>query len=207
MPLRRKVYAALTNLVFPHWSNKWAFKIHSNGSFSYNIHIKNDCYLSESAAGPAALWRKDVFEKLHIDDELWLDHFAFAYGDDALTFNKVYRNGYRLGVHYNSGVNNLDGRSSSDAFQQDSKRFHTRSMASLMIWHRTCYNLNGLPAYKKAWAAFGFTFKTLWLFLVHVLASVYFRSPKVAWNYVNGIFDGLKMIRSIDYRSIPNYIL
>ena len=38
MSLRGKLYAAITNLVFPHWSDTWAFKIHSNGSFSYNNH-------------------------------------------------------------------------------------------------------------------------------------------------------------------------
>lgn len=207
LPFHRKLYVAFTNLVFPHWSNKWAFKIHSNGSFSYNVHITKDFYFSQSAAGPAALWRKEVFQKLHIDDELWLDHFGFAYGDDGLTFNKIYRNGYRLGVLYNSGVENLDGRSSSGAFQKDPTKFHTRSMASLLIWHRTCYNLKGLPTYKKIWAAFGFSFKSLWLLVIHLLASLHYRSPKVVANYVMGIYDGLKMINSKEYRQIPNYIL
>ena len=36
MPLSMKIYAALTNLVFPHRDDGWAFKIKTNGSFSYN---------------------------------------------------------------------------------------------------------------------------------------------------------------------------
>ena len=202
-----KMYAAITNLVFPHISNKWAFKIHSNGSFSYNIKITRDVYFSQSAAGPAALWRKDVFLKLQFEQELWLERFGFPYGEDALTYNKLHKNGYRLGVHYNCGIKNLDGKSSSGAFQRNPRKYYTRSMASLMIWHRTCYNLKGLPFYKKAWAAFCFTFKTIWLFVIHIIASILTLSPKVLWYYSKGIYDGLRMIHSDEYRQIPNYIL
>jgi GT2 family glycosyltransferase len=207
LPIYKKIYAAITNLVFPHWSNKWAFKIHSNGSFSYNINITKDLYLSESAAGPAALWKKEVFRNIHIEHEVWLDKFGFSYGDDGLTFNKLFKNGYHLGVHYSCGVNNLDAKSSSDSFQKNLKKYYTRSMASLMIWHRTCYNLRGLSILKKAWAALGFSFKTIWLFLIHIIASVFARSPKILWYYSKGIFDGLKMIHSDEYRRIPNYIV
>lgn len=207
MPFYKKIYASITNLVFPHWSNIWAFKVHSNGSFSYNVHITKDVYLSESAAGPAALWRKEVFRNLHIEHELWLDKFGFSYGDDGLTFNKLFKNGYHLGVHYNCGVNNLDAKSSSNSFQKDPKKYYTRSMATLMIWYRTCYHLNGLPVQKKIWAAFGLSFKAVWLFFVHIGASAYLRSPKVLWYYSKGIYDGLKMIRSREFQQIPNYIL
>lgn len=207
MSLRSKWYAAITNLVFPHWGDTWAFKIHSNGSFSYNNHITKDVYLSQSAAGPCALWKKQAFLDLHIEDELWLDDFGFAYGDDGLTFNKLYKNGHRLGVHYNCGVVNLDGKSYSSGFQKNVKKFYTRSIASLLIWHRTCYNLNGWPFYKKAWAAFSFTFKALWLLLIHAGSAVILRSPKVFTYYVSGILDGLKTIRSQKYKQIPNYIL
>ena len=123
-----KMYAAITNLVFPHISNTWAFKIHSNGSFSYNIKITRDVYFSQSAAGPAALWRKDVFLKLQFEQELWLERFGFPYGEDALTYNKLHKNGYRLGVHYNCGIKNLDGKSSSGAFQMNPKKYYLDSL-------------------------------------------------------------------------------
>lgn len=206
IPLSKKFYIAATNLVFPHWSDTWSVKIHSNGSFSYNNHITRDVYLSQSASGPASLWKKNVFHDLHLEDELWLEQFGFPFGEDVVMFNKLYKNGYRLGMHYNCGVKHLNAQSSSSGFQRNPKKFHTRSMASLMIWYRTCYNLNGLPFFKKVWAAISFTFKTLWLFLVHIGASVCLRSPKVLWYYSKGIYDGLKMIHSNEYSQIPNYI-
>ena len=207
MPLSGKIYAAITNLVFPHWSKTWAFKIHSNGSFSYNNHITKDVYLSQSAAGPASLWRKDVFLNLHLEDELWLESFGFPYGEDALTYNKLYKNGYRLGVHYNSGIKNLDGKSSSGSFQRDSKKFYTRAIASLMIWYRTCFNLKELSWVNKAWAALSFSIKALWLLIVHLAASVYLLSPKVVCYYVKALFDGIKMIHPSHFKRIPNYLL
>lgn len=203
----KKVYIAVTNLVFPHWSDTWAVKIHSNGSFSYNNRVTKDIYLSQSAAGPAALWRKKVFRDLHYEDELWIDQFGFSFGDDNLIFNKLYKNGCRLGMHYNCGINHLDGKSSSGAFQRDPKKFYTRSMASLMVWHRICYNIKDLSLYKKASALLGFIAKTIWLFLVHIGASMYLRSPKVVWYYSKGIFNALKQIRTCEYSHIPNYKL
>ena len=206
MTLSDKVYAAVTNLVFPHWSKTWAFKIHSNGSFSYNNQITKDVYLSQSAAGPASLWNKQVFLDLHLEDELWLESFGFPYGEDALTFNKLYKNGYRLGVHYNCGIKNLDGKSSSGSFQRDPKRFYTRAIASLMIWYRTCYNLKGISLYKRVWSVVSFSFKVIWLLLVHAAASVYLLSPKILSSYIKGLLDGWRRIRSSQFKQIPNYL-
>ena len=206
-PLSVRFLAMATNLVFPHWSKKWAFKIHSNGSFSYNQHITKDVYLSQSAAGPASLWKKQVLLDLHIEHELWMDKFGFAFGDDGLIFNKLYKNGYRLGVHYNCGIANLDAKSSSSAFQKNPKKFYTRSMASLMVWHRSCYNLNGVLPLQKFWAACCFSFKVVWLLIIHAGSAIVLQSPKVVTYYVRGIIDGLKSVCSQEFKKIPNYIL
>ena len=207
IPISKKIYIAVTNLVFPHWSNTWSVKIHSNGSFSYNNHVTKDVYLSQSASGPASLWKKQVFHDLHLEDELWLEQFGFPFGEDVVMFNKLYKNGYRLGMHYNCGINHLDGKSSSGAFQRDPKKFYTRSMASLMIWHRTCYNLKGLPIYKKIWAALSFAIKVLWLLGVHFGVSVFLRSPNILFFYIKGIVNGIKKVNSAECQRIPNYVM
>ena len=207
MPLFGKLYAAVTNFNFPHWSKVWGVKVHRNGSFSYNNNIKKDVYLTQSAAGPCALWRKQAFLDMHFEDELWLEELGFAFGEDILMFNKLHKNGYRLGTHYTCGVEHLNGQSSSGAFKRNLRRFHTRSMAYFMIWHRSCYNLNGASAVSKFLAALGFGFKSIWLLLIHIISSFYFRSPKVVGYYILGLRDGFKKIRSKEYRQLPNYIL
>jgi hypothetical protein len=120
-----KFYTAATNLVFPHYSNKWAFKIHRNGSFSYNNNPTRSFYLSQSSCGPASVWRKLVYRKLRLSDELWLDGMDYAYGEDALEFYKLYRNGYKLGVLYDSGIKNLSAGSASSAFHKSPNYFYT----------------------------------------------------------------------------------
>ena len=207
MSFTGKAYAALTNLVFPHRSEKWAYIIHGNGSFSYNNHVTKDVYLSQSAAGPAALWRKQAFIDVHLEHELWLEQFGFPYAEDALMYNKLYKNGFHLGIHYASGIKNLDGKSSSADFQKNPKKFYTRAIASLMIWHRSCYNLKGISFCKKTWAALSFAFKAFWLLFIHVASAIYLRSPKVLTYYVKGTIDGLKTISTDAYKQIPNYIL
>ena len=207
MPLFRKIYAGVTNLVFPHYSDKWAFKIHGNGSFSYNNNVKKDVYLSQSAAGPASLWKKDVFLALHLDDELWLERFGFPFGEDALTYNKLFRNGYRLGVHYNSGVKNLDGKSSSGDFQRNTRKFYVRSIASLLIWYRICFSPSNLSIFWRIWAVLSFSIKATWLLLVNTLAAIRILRPQVLYYYLKGLFDGIKLIHSKDFQSLPNYVV
>ena len=207
IPFKKKFYIALTNLVFPHWSDTWSVIIHSNGSFSYNNHPVKDVYLSQSASGPAALWRKQTFLNLHLEDELWLDNLRFAFGEDVLMFNKLYKNGFRLGAHYSCGIKHLNAQSSSAAFKGNKQRFHTRSLASFLIWYRTCYNLNALPCWRKVWAVISYVVKFLWLLFIHLGSSVHFRSFRVVSNYVLGVIDGLKMIKSEEFKQIPNFIL
>ena len=207
MSISGKVYSAVTNLVFPHSSNKWAFKIRNNGSFSYNNNPKKDVYLSQSAAGPASLWRKDVFLALHLEQELWLEKLGFPYGEDALTFNKLYKNGYRLGVHYYSGIKNLDGKSSSGAFQRDPQKFYVRSKASFLIWHRICYDLKNNSTLKRLGASLSFCAKALWLLFVHLAAVVVLQSPSVPIYYLKGLHDGVKMVQSKEYKELTNYVL
>ncbi len=207
MSLSRKFYAAVTNLVFPHYSKKWAFKIHSNGSFSYNNSVKRDVYLSQSAAGPASLWKKDVFLSLHLDDELWLERFGFPFGEDALTFNKLYRNGFNLGIHYNSGVIHLDGKSSSSAFQKNPRKFYVRSVSSLMIWYRICYNPSNLGPLKKLLAMLSFALKAVWLLIVNLVAACCLWIPQAPVYYLKGLVDGVRFVLSDDFQNLPNYVI
>lgn len=207
IPVSRKIYIAFTNLVFPHWSDVWSVKVRSNGSFTYNNNPQKDVYLSQSASGPASLWRKQVFHDLHLEDELWLDKLRFAFGEDVLMFNKLYKNGYRLGMHYTSNIRHMNAQSSSGDFKKNVQRFHTRSMASYLIWHRICFNLNGASLWTKMGAILNYSIKTLWLLLIHIVSAFCFRSFKVVTYYVGGVMDGIKYSHSEEYRKIPNFIL
>lgn len=206
-PLSYKVRAMMGNLVFPHWSRKWAFKIHSCGSFTYNAAPQPRVYLSQSAAGAVSMWRKDALLAIHFADELWLDRLKFAFGDDAIMFNKLYKNGYRLGVDYGCKVTHLDSRSSSGAFHKRLDRFYSYSFTNYVIWYRSCFDLDGQGFSSRAWCTLTFYLKCVWLFFYNLAASVACRSPRVIGLYIKGLRDGMAFVRSPLYKRIPNYIV
>lgn len=206
MPLKTKVFAALTNLVFPHRSREWAFKIHRNGSFSYNARPRRPFYRSQSCGGPVMLWKKAAFLPLHLEDERWMDLLPFSYGDDALVSYKLHANGGRLGVLYDAGVTNLDARSSSGAFRKGAEYFYVRTKALFMVWWRTCFR-NGKETARTRWiAAAAFSFKTLWLVPVMTAAALARGDIRVLASYFRGLRDGWKEVRSPEFRALPPYI-
>ena len=166
MPFKTKFVAAMTDLVFPHCGRKWAFKVCRNGSFSYNRKPEPRYYDTQSGAGPLQLWKKDVFKGLHLEDELWLDKFRFPYAEDRLVTYKAYVNGYKTGILYNSGVENLDGGAASTSFRKSPEWLYTRIAASYMIWHRSLYRNGKDTAVSRFAAGISFGFKAIWQAIV-----------------------------------------
>jgi GT2 family glycosyltransferase len=208
MSVKSKIYAALTNLVFPHADARWAFKIHCNGSFSYINRPVNSFYWSQSCAGPAMVWRKSVYQQLRMSDELWLDEMGFAYGDDMLEAYKVYCNGYKLGILFDSGIKNLSAASASSAFHRSASYFYTRTKATFCIWWRSCYALANKSTIDRYWAACCYVLKAAWLFPVMIIASLVFRQISIVTLYIKGLRDGWKFVhRDAKFVQLPNYIV
>ena len=207
MSLKGKIYAILTNLVFPRRNDDYAFKICRNGSFTYNNHPEPRFYLSESCAGPAALWKKSSLLNIHLEDELWLDQLGFAFGDDVVEFYKLPCNGYKLGVHYGADLEHLDAKSSSAVYQSNVQKFYTRSKASFIIWYRTCLNLTTKNQFDKIYTVFLYLIKAIWLFFINFAAAIAMRNWRIPFLYLKGIRDGYRFIHTKEYKQIPNFIL
>ena len=201
-----KIYAAVTNLVFPHFGSKWAFKIHRNGSFSYNNRPTKSFYLSQSCAGPASMWRKSAYEQLHLEDELWLEEFGFPYGEDVVQFYKLYLNGFRLGILYDSGCEHLDGRSSSDSFRKDPQWIYIRTISSYVIWWRTICQTRPNAA-DRVLTQLCFVVKCVWIFFVMCGVSLLKLSPRYAVSYVKGLRDGCRYVNTDKFRKIGSYVI
>ena len=207
MSTASKIYAAVTNLVVPHFDKKWSFKIHRNGSFSYINKPTEALYMSQSCAGGAIMWKKNVFHEICPEDELWLEELSFAYGEDVALVNKVHRNGKRLGVLFLPVIKNLDAGASSGGYKKSSDRMYIRSKATFIIWWRTCYDLLGESAFSKMLTACCYIIKAIWLFFVMCGVALLWLQPSVITNYVKGIYDGWKFVHSSYYRKLRNYIL
>ena len=199
MPLRAKLYAAVTNLVFPHCSKKWAFKMHRNGSFSYNNRPVKPFYWSQTCGGPAILIKKSLVPQLDLEDEVWLDWLPFAYGDDSVESFKIYSRGFRLGVLYESGIENLDAGSASSTYRKSSERMYIRTKASFLFWWRAIYRNGKDTVGSRILSAIAFALKSIWLLVPMTLAG----SPGA---YLRGLGDGYKITRKADFRDLPPYI-
>ena len=202
-----KVKAMVTNLVFPHGGQKWAFKIHRNGSFSYINRPVLPCYPSQSCCGALMLFRKDVYHKMRYEDELWLERLGFTFGEDLIESHKVYRNGYRLGVSFDAEIKNLNSSTSSGAYRRSPDRMRLRTRAIFIMWWRTGYNLDSNSRTEKVLTAIAFILKTLWMIFVMTGASVVMRKTSYIVQYIQGLREGWRFVHTPEFKSIPNYIL
>lgn len=204
LPLKTKLFAAITNLTFPHFGEKYAFKIHGNGSFSYLHRPEREVYMSQTAAGPCSLWRKDALIDTHFADELWMDTMGFAYNDDGMEFFKLFSNGGRLGVHFDSGVSNQDARTMSDSYRSDPRRFALRAKAIYLCWHRSLY-LAAHCRRKRLTRCVAFWTKATWLVPVHILTGIAMKDATIPVLYIKGIIEGVRYSRTPEYRNLPPY--
>jgi len=206
MSARAKILAAITNLVFPHNDDRWAFKMHRNGRFSYINCPRKSFYWSQTCAGPAMMWRMETYHKLQLTDEFWLERlFSFTYGDDTLLSYKIYKNGLRLGVLFDSGVVNLDAGSSSGAFRKSKDRMYVRTVSSFTIWWRTCFKYGDTSFEEQLLTAICYAGKALWLFLVFAAVSLFRLRPRLLWQYITGLVDAWSYVHTAKFSLLPPY--
>lgn len=207
MKVSKKVFAAISNLVFPHWSKKWAFRVHSHGSSSYNNNPRyKGFYWSESCGGPISLWKKNAFLRLHMEDEVWMDQLGFPYDEDKLTFYKLVSNGGKLGILYDAGVTNLDGKTSSGDYHKNMRKYYIRSFMAIANWHRIIWSTRTSIS-NHVWAAFAICFKVIWLFFVNIIAGLFLWNYNVPLNYLLGCIDAIRFIQSDTYKNLPSFVL
>lgn len=202
----QKVKAIITNLVFPRPSDGWAFKIQRNGSFSYNNRPpqKGFC-LTQSFAGPAALWKKSALLGIKYEDELWMENLDYPHGNDFIHSYKLYRNGYKSGVLYGCEIVHLDAAVSSQKFKKSPKRLYYREKGFFAIWYRAIYSSS--HGFDRLLVLCSFTFKAIWLLLVHFAIVIPTKSVKSPYYYVKGLVDGYKFVHSNDFKSLPPFIV
>lgn len=204
MSLLQKMKYTVGNWVFPRLGQKWAFKLHGTGSFSYINFPKKDYYPSQSAAGPASMWKKESLLSLLLEDEKWLDELGFAFGDDELEFYKLHVNGGKLFVSFNHGIRNLDSKSASGAFQANKKKFYNRVYANTIRWHRIHYSTQS-NTWNKSKNFIAYTSKLAWHGLIHLGISIVKLDLEIGKYYFKGIVDSVSFIKSGKYRNLPSY--
>ena len=207
MDIKRKILAFVANWAYPRKDDNWAFKIQRNASFSYNNNPSKEVYFSQSGAGPASLWKMSAFKAIHFEDERWLDNLGFAYGDDLLCFYKLYLNGFRLLVHYKSGIIHLDAGSGRRNYNENSQKLLLRGEIQFILWWRIRYNLSTNTCMDRCLNLFSYGLKFCWGVGLHLLYSIAIVNIKPFVCYLKGNYRGVKYVCNRSYRLIPNFII
>ena len=203
MMFRQKLMAFISNGVYARGDDGWAFKLNRDGGFSFNRNPRNSFCLTETFAGPCWMVKKDVLKSVHFEDELWLDRMGFSYGDDAVESYKLFMNGFKCGVLYDSGVKNLDAKTSSGAYHKTEKKFYTRSYGMFVTWWRMIYTSRD-----KRWlSAFMFGLKAGWQLNLHVMLGFVKLNVKIPLNYMKGLKDAWAFVHSDEFKAIPPYVI
>lgn len=203
MSWKQKVVAFLSNFVYARKDDGWAFKQCRNGSFTFNGNPQKSLCLTETFAGPCWMVKKSVLHSVQLENELWLDKIGFPYGEDALESYKFYLNGYRSGVLYDSGVTNLDAKTSSGGYHRSDKKFYTRSFGMFTTWWRMIYSSRD----KKWLSALLYSCKVLWQVLIHLLLGLKMMNVKVPYNYLKGQVDAWRYVHTETFKAIPSYVI
>lgn len=198
----QKLMAFMSNWVYARHDDGWAFKQKRHGAFSFNRRPRKSFCLTETFAGPCWMVKKNVLKSVHLEDELWMDRMGFSYGDDAVESYKLFLNGYKSGVLYDSGVMNLDAKTSSESYHKSERKFYTRAYGMLAIWWRMIYTSRN-----KRWlSALFFGLKIWWQLNLHVLLGIVMLNMKIPYNCIKGLRDGWDFVHSDEYNAIPPYV-
>ena len=200
--LKEKIVAAMQS-VFPMWSSYWGFKVTRSGRYLYNNNPKSDFLHSQTGSGNCILCRKRVFIASHFEDELWMDKFGYALGDDQLMNYKIFITvGGREYVWYNSGVVHLNAGSKSRKFDYNYIR---KTVACLfLVWHRSIYSLHSNSFYDKFISIICYSISWLFSFIfsfIFILKGIY-TAPLAR---IVGLYDGIKFIKNTEYKNLKPY--
>lgn len=115
---------------------RWAYKVMSTGGYSYNKSPMSGEYLSQSNAGPCFFCRKSDFQKIHFEEELWLDLTQYAIGDDQVMYYKMYLMGLKQLTLFGSGIEHLDGGNNLGNKDKELSLIEGDYFFRTVFWHR-----------------------------------------------------------------------
>lgn len=190
--------------VRPHRSKIWGNKVRKGGRFSYNINPPCSVMRTQSGYGPCGLVKKSVYHAIHFEDERWQESVSgYCLGDDQLFYNKMHLMGYKVLVHYDSGIVHLDASASC---KKNDRTVFRKSVAQLyLVWHRSSYKV-AQGIFDKISRVAAFVGVRMLELISRVIKSAAVRSVDPITDYLNGLVDGYKFTKTEQYKKLPGFI-
>ena len=198
----KKIRMSIFAYTFPRKDDNFSFKILNCGTYTYNNNPQKDVMLTQSGAGPCCLCKMSTYRAIHFEDELWLDRFGYAYGEDMLFFYKMYLMGYKVLTHFNSGVLHLDAGTGNGNYEI---WFRKGVALTFILPYRVKYDLLHNTCLKKVKVAFSMFVMYVEQIMVLPIKIIKHRNPIACMDYFHGIHDGWKYVHSNEYKKVPKF--
>lgn len=211
MSITSKAIAYFSNNVSPRSNDGWAIKIKPSGAFSYNNSPRKGIFLpTMSAAGTAFFLKTKVWKSIHYEDEEWIDKFPpGTFGEDQVMYYKIYINGYKLLMWYDSGCKHLDANTNK-ASLKTYERLYYRAMSIYLTWHRTLYSIDGKNSVRnigKGELIRNFHYRYILGCITRIVFSLLKGSLRFIKAYISGIKDAKNFVKSEEYKSLPSFVV
>lgn len=198
---REKLGQAFFHGILPTHSRKYAFRIRRNARYSYCVNPRV-VMRSQSCAGPVILVKKSIYQRLHFEDEIWMDTFSYALGEDQLFSYKLFIMGFSLLVHFKSGVVHNDGRTSRITHEDQSD--YTERLLRYVIWYRSIYQRDTARMLKII-DSLSFYCDWLWMLLVAIMELIRKHKSYKVKNHFTSLKAAKKYVHTYKFESIPQW--
>ena len=181
-------------------------KILRSGGWSYHRFdtTKKRYYPTESFAWTCFMIRTDVMRELKMEDEqVWLERYGYACGDDRVMAYKLVSKGYKACIVSNAVYTHNDAKTSTSADEMDSvlPKFCMYFMHTV-FWQRFIQDVER-NKFRRIQNSFCYRYWYSSMKLYYRIKSLRRSNRKYARAFKDGIDAAKEYIRSEEYKNLP----
>ena len=196
---KEKCIAALFYGTYPSLFSKYAFRIRKSSFYSYAL-FPRQVMPTQSFSGGCFLIDKQVFSRIHFEEERWIEASPYANGEDQLIAYKLFVNGYKSLVYFDTGILHLDARSSHTPDAR--KNYYYIGLVRYVLWYRTIYQPCATKL-GKAYASLCYYAQWCWLFILALCSRALGKSTFKVRTTIEFLKDAKRFVRSESFTRIP----
>lgn len=194
---KQEVMMALSGrMIARRCDDSWGYKVLRTGGYSYRKHIQKSAYQSQTNAGACFLCRKTDFQKIHFEDEIWLDAATYPLGEDQVMYFKMHLLGLKVFTFYDSGIIHLDAGDNLNPEKQMGLLYSDLRF-KVVFWHRFLWSVD------NAWGKLLDSIAIAYYLLFTICISALKLQRDVLSVKYKAIKDTFRFLKSDEYKRIP----